>query len=70
MIDQEESLEKLEAVQAVLSGEEDYTSPSWEKEELIRRAKRSEEDIKAGRVYTLEEAKARMASYLKDRMPK
>ena len=65
LVEQEESVEKLQAIQALLS--ESYISPDWEKEELARSVARPEEDKKAGRMYTLEEAKARMEKFWEER---
>ena len=65
LVEQEESLEKLAAVQALLS--DAYVFQSWEKEELQRSVARSEEDIKAGRVHSVEEVKSQLSKFWEDR---
>jgi hypothetical protein len=57
LIDQETDLSLLEVVKALFT-QEDY-DPFVEKE-MISRALKSEQDIKAGKVYTLGEAEDRL----------
>lgn len=57
LIEQETDLHILEAVRALFTQKE--LNPSIEKE-MISRALKSEQDIKEGKVYTIEEAEARL----------
>lgn len=57
LIDQETNLSLLEAVKALFT-QEDF-DPCVEKE-MISRALKSEQDIKEGKVYTIDEAEARL----------
>lgn len=57
LIDQETNLSLLEAAKALLT-QGDF-DPSVEKE-MVSRALKSEQDIKEGKVYTIEEAEARL----------
>jgi len=57
LIDQETNLSLLEAIKALFTQE--HVDPSVEKE-MISRALRSEQDIKEGKTFTIEEAEARL----------
>ena len=65
LIEQEDSLEKLEAVQAVLNGEEREEMPTWQIEAIKRKIAQGEADIAAGRVYTREEVEANIKQRLR-----
>lgn len=61
LIEQETNLSLLETVKALFT-QKDF-EPSIE-EEMISRARKSEQDIKEGNVYTVEEADARLNKQL------
>ena len=66
LIEQEDSVAKLEAVQALLN-EEDTTEPTWDQEALQRRIIQGDREIAAGKAIPWEEAKARMEAYLDEK---
>jgi hypothetical protein len=61
LIDQETNLSLLETVKALFT--QKNFDPSIQ-EEMISRALKSEQDIKEGKVYTVEEADARLNEHL------
>ncbi|MEL6538969.1 MAG: hypothetical protein AAFQ98_26370 [Bacteroidota bacterium] len=61
LVEQEESLERLEEVKVLLTQDE---VSDWEREEMIRRAKESEADFEAGRVLTRDQVEARVRQRL------
>ena len=66
LIEQEDSVEKLEAVEALLSGQEESQLCARQIEEIRRGIAQGEGDIAAGRVYTREEVEAQIKQPLRN----
>ena len=63
LIQAEEDSSVLEAIHELLTHKEEETDPVL-KEQMISRALKAEEDIKAGRVYTSEEFKNKVNEHI------
>ena len=66
LIEQEDSVEKLEAVEALLSGQEESQLSARQIEEIRRGIAQGEGGIAAGRVYTREEVEAQIKQPLRN----
>ncbi|HAA16345.1 MAG TPA: hypothetical protein DCE41_33440 [Cytophagales bacterium] len=67
LIEQEHSLEKLEAVQALLNEKEADLNPSWNQEELQRRITKGDQELAEGKAISWDEAKAKMEAYFDEK---
>lgn len=63
LIEQEENLEKLSAIESLLRANSRESYRAWEQEELTRRTKEAEEDAENGEVLDEEQVNARFQQF-------